>query len=83
MSGTDKDKPARVKMAQGARKPPGYIEQCAFWAGRPAAWQEAVKAQSGRDRASLRRACREALSADPEDVDIVPPPPSSTAWDVY
>jgi hypothetical protein len=83
VSKTDKDKPGRVKIAQGEPEPRGYVARCDFYAGRDAAWREEVKAQSGRDRTALRKAVRESLSEDPEDVDILPPPPKGTDWVVY
>lgn len=84
MSDTDKTKPARVKLAQGERKPRRYPDTCAFWAGRDPAWQEAVKAESGRSRARLREFCQVARFADDaEELDLPEPVTTGTDWVVY
>lgn len=85
MSKTDKTDPGKLKRARGEKpKSNDYPDLCAWWSGRDAMWQETVKAQSGRDRAKLRRDARAVVNgADPEDVDFVSPVTIGTDWVVY
>jgi hypothetical protein len=86
VSKTDKDKPGRVKLAEGQKMPRRYHERVAFYSGRDYDWRDAVKARSGQDRMALRAALRDARYSDPDDVDILPAVTggkAGTSWIVY
>lgn len=83
MSKTPKTDPGKIKKARGEKpKSKRYPDQVAWWVGRDAAWQEAVKAESGRSRAQLRAAKRRAKD-DPDNFDLPPPRLVGTEWVVY